>query len=223
MAVCHTIVTSKDPKDESKNILNSSSPDELALINGAKYSGIHFEERTGEGLIILKRDYRTVKYRLLNVIEFTSDRKRMTVIVRTPENKIKVICKGADAVLTPLLADNQRNRELIQKTMDHLYEYATIGLRTLMICEKQIDEVSYKEWHKVYESAKVAINNREAKIRSAVAQIEKDLELVGATAIEDMLQDEVGETIQSVKEAGVKFWMLTGDKLETAINIGFSC
>ena len=147
----------------------------------------------------------------------------MTVVVRTPENKIKVISKGADAVLTPLLADNQRNRELLPKTLEHLYDYATIGLRTLMICEKQIEERVYREWHKTYESAKVAINSRESKVKNAVAQLEKDFELVGATAIEDELQEEVGETIQAVKEAGVKFWMLTGDKLETAINIGFSC
>jgi magnesium-transporting ATPase (P-type) len=223
LAVCHTIVTSKDPKDESKNILNSSSPDELALINGAKYYGIEFEERTGDGAIIVKQNGIVKKYRLLNVIEFTSERKRMTVVVRTPENKIKVICKGADAVLAPLLAENQRNSNILPKTIDHLYDYATIGLRTLMICEKQIEERVYREWHKAYESAKVAINNREIKVKNAVAQIENEFELVGATAIEDQLQEEVGETISAVKEAGVKFWMLTGDKLETAINIGYSC
>lgn len=89
LAICHTIVTSKDPKDETKNILNSSSPDELSLINGAKYYGVNFVERTGNNRIVIKDMNEggvTKSYQLLNVIEFTSDRKRMTVIIRTPED-----------------------------------------------------------------------------------------------------------------------------------------
>ena len=92
-----------------------------------------------------------------------------------------------------------------------------------MIAEKTIDKHFYKQWSRTYDNAKVAINNKEQKMKSAVAEIENNFDLVGATAIEDELQEDVGDTIKSVKQAGIKFWMLTGDKLETAINIGFSC
>ena len=92
-----------------------------------------------------------------------------------------------------------------------------------MLVEKTITEQEYREWSRIYTRAKSSINNKEEKIAIAVAKLENNYELVGATAIEDQLQEEVGETIQTIKDAGIKFWMLTGDKIETAINIGFSC
>jgi phospholipid-transporting ATPase len=109
------------------------------------------------------------------------------------------------------------------RTVNDLYKYANIGLRTLMICQKTVDDQFYRSWAKRYEQAKSSINNQEQKVRSVVLEIENNFELLGATAIEDKLQEEVAETITTIKEAGIKFWMLTGDKLETAINIGFSC
>ena len=226
LAICHTIVSSKDPKDETKIVLNSSSPDELALINGAKYYGVKFVERTSSNQIIIRdrnEGGRLKQYQLLNVIEFTSDRKRMTVIVRTPQDQIKVLCKGADSALIPLLAMSSENLRVKEKTMGHLYDYAKDGLRTLMICEKTLDHSFYRNWQRTYENAKFSINNKDQKVRAAVAEIENNFNLLGATAIEDELQEEVGETISSIKQAGIKFWMLTGDKMETAINIGFSC
>ena len=111
LAICHTIVTSQDPKDETKFILNSSSPDELSLINGAKYYGKQFLERNIYNEIIIKNRHTGLDdtYKLLNVIEFTSDRKRMTVIVRDPDGNIQVMCKGADTILIPLLATDSHN------------------------------------------------------------------------------------------------------------------
>lgn len=86
-----------------------------------------------------------------------------------------------------------------------------------------MSEAEYREWSRLYDAAKSSINNKEEKIAAAVAKLENNYELVGATAIEDQLQEDVGETIQTIKDAGINFWMLTGDKIETAINIGFSC
>jgi len=159
----------------------------------------------------------------LNVIEFTSDRKRMTVVVQTPEGAIKVLSKGADSVLLPLLSPGQELEQLKEKTMRQLQQFAQEGLRTLVLVQKTIAEQEYREWSRLYEAAKSSINNKEEKIAAAVAKLENNYELIGATAIEDQLQDEVGETIETIKKAGINFWMLTGDKLETAINIGFSC
>ena len=124
-------------------MLNASSPDELSLINGAKYYGVKFVERSSGNLITIK-DFneggRLDKYQLLNVIEFTSERKRMTVVVKTPEGQIKVMCKGADSAIIPLLAPTSENIGVKEKTLGHLYDYAKDGLRTLMICEKTVDQ-----------------------------------------------------------------------------------
>lgn len=147
----------------------------------------------------------------------------MTVIVKAPNGEIRVLCKGADSVLTPLLADNWDNQETRAQTMEHLYDYAKDGLRTLMICERTISQSFYKSWVYKYEQAKVAINHKALKISNVVSEIERDFTLLGATAVEDRLQDKTIETIRSIREAGIKFWMMTGDCLETAVNVGFSC
>lgn len=148
----------------------------------------------------------------------------MTVIVRDNEtNKIMVLTKGADTILLPLIKDDEENNQMKQITTKHLQSYAEDGLRTLLLCHKTIDELEYREWAKLYDQAKCSIANKELKIKAAVAQLEHNFDLLGATAIEDQLQDDVGETITSIKKADIKFWMLTGDKMETAINIGYSC
>jgi magnesium-transporting ATPase (P-type) len=92
-----------------------------------------------------------------------------------------------------------------------------------MICERTISQSFYRSWVYKYEQAKTAINHKQLKILNVVSEIERDFNLLGATAIEDQLQDKAAETISAIKQAGIKFWMLTGDKLETAVNIGFAC
>jgi phospholipid-transporting ATPase len=101
-------------------------------------------------------------------------------------------------------------------------EYAQEGLRTLFLAEKFIDEETYSSWLKESNAAKLEINNREEKVAAVDEKIEIELELIGSTAIEDRLQDEVADTIQFMKKTGIKVWVLTGDKIETAINIGVS-
>lgn len=108
-------------------------------------------------------------------------------------------------------------------TWDHLIRYATTGLRTLLIAKRLIDKNEYESWAREYLDACSSIQNREDKMEKVQNQLEINLEIVGATAIEDKLQDQVGETINSLKQAGINIWVLTGDKIETAINIGYSC
>ena len=149
----------------------------------------------------------------------------MTVVVKNPEdNSILVLSKGADSILFPLLkpAVTAEEKRIREDTNNQLRTFAQVGLRTLILCEKRMDEASYRKWAKTYSRATGSIDDREAKIADAVKELECDFELTGATAIEDRLQDQVGETIAAVKEAGIAFWMLTGDKIDTAINIGFS-
>lgn len=100
LGVCHTVIV------EEKNghtIYNASSPDELALVNAAKFFGFAFQGRNEDNDIIINSPIGELKYRLLNVIEFTSARKRMSVVVRSPDGKITIMCKGADSIITPLL------------------------------------------------------------------------------------------------------------------------
>ena len=101
--------------------------------------------------------------------------------------------------------------------------YASIGLRTLVLVKRNISESEYKSWQEKYHAAQTSMQDREKKMEAVQELIEKDLELIAATAIEDKLQDEVGPTIANLKKAGIKVWVLTGDKIETAINIGYSC
>lgn len=86
-----------------------------------------------------------------------------------------------------------------------------------------IPESQYSTWNQEYNEACAALINREERMDELQEKIEINLELVAATAIEDKLQDDVAITINSLKDAGIKFWVLTGDKIETAINIGYSC
>ena len=101
-------------------------------------------------------------------------------------------------------------------------KFAEEGLRTLFLAEKTLDKKTYEEWNKKSQAAKLEIVNRDERVAEVDELIETDLELIGATAIEDRLQDEVADTIQFLKSAGIKVWVLTGDKIETAMNIGIS-
>ena len=108
-------------------------------------------------------------------------------------------------------------------TLDYIADYAKEGLRTLLIAQREIDPQVYMDWNKKYQLASTSLKDREEAINAVADIIEKGLTLIGSTAIEDKLQDDVADTISFIKAAGIKLWVLTGDKIETAINIGFSC
>ncbi|XP_036406934.1 probable phospholipid-transporting ATPase IA isoform X4 [Megalops cyprinoides] len=216
MAVCHTAVPERT---DGKIVYQASSPDEGALVRAARDLDFVFTGRTPNSVIIeaLGREER---YELLNVLEFTSSRKRMSVIMRTPAGKIRLYCKGADSVIYDRLAESSRYTDI---TLKHLEQFATEGLRTLCYAVADVSETSYQEWAEVYSRASTALQNRTLKLEESYELIEKNLQLLGATAIEDKLQDKVPETIETLMKADIKIWILTGDKQETAINIGHSC
>ncbi|KAK1175580.1 phospholipid-transporting ATPase IA isoform X2 [Acipenser oxyrinchus oxyrinchus] len=216
MAVCHTAVPERT---DDEIVYQAASPDEGALVRAAKNLGFVFSGRTPDAVIIeaLGQEER---YELLNVLEFTSTRKRMSVIVRTPTGRIRLYCKGADTVIYDRLADGSRYKEI---TLKHLEQFATEGLRTLCYAVCDISEAAYQDWLQLYHRASTALQNRVLKLEESYELIEKNLQLLGATAIEDKLQDKVPETIETLMKADIKIWILTGDKQETAINIGHSC
>lgn len=99
--------------------------------------------------------------------------------------------------------------------------YTNSGLRTLTLGWKTINDEEYDAWSHRYHEATLLITGRDEAIEKASAEIENDLHLLGATAIEDKLQDGVPEAIADLKRAGIKVWVATGDKLETAIGNTF--
>lgn len=318
----------------------AASPDELALAEAARDLGFVIADK--QNSVITIKTYpqgfdahpRTDQYEILDVVEFNSVRKRMSVVVRFPDGRVGVICKGADNIILELLknadlakrkareiflsaadrktqeaeivlqnkvsaelenrkslsslrglsidpaerigsidnivsrqesdisqiatkarqslhmqqnkrysldehndADTTQNSHaftpkdkllvneefLIEKTLEHIDEFSTEGLRTLLYSFRWLSNAEYEDWAEEYREAKIALTDRAQKVQEVGAKIEHSFELLGATAIEDKLQDGVSEAIDKIRRAGIKMWMLTGDKRETAINIGYSC
>ncbi|KAK9086110.1 hypothetical protein Sjap_026521 [Stephania japonica] len=146
----------------------------------------------------------------------------MSVIVRDENNEIFLFCKGADSIIYSRLAENGKSYK--KATTAHLSDYAEDGLRTLVFGYRKLEQEEYENWNQIFTKAKTTMGpEREELLESASEMIEKELILLGAVAIEDKLQKGVPECIDKLAQAGLKIWLLTGDKKETAINIGFAC
>lgn len=328
----------QETEDEDANITyQAASPDELALVQAARDLGFVVYNKENNHLHVktypegFNGPPKIEVYDILDVIEFTSNRKRMSAIVKFPDGRIAVFCKGADNVILEHLKNaalaKQKAREIalnskdrktqeaevvlqarlseeaphrpslgtlrtatsidmthiaavegavtredqgladvaakakkslqstqakrysidenmmedetatpipndklllndeyiLEKTLEHIEDFSTEGLRTLLYSFKWISADEYEVWAADYNDAKVSLHDRAQKIEDVGARIERDLTLLGATAIEDKLQEGVSQTIEKLRRAGIKLWMLTGDKRETAINIGYSC
>ncbi|RKP10485.1 hypothetical protein THASP1DRAFT_12761 [Thamnocephalis sphaerospora] len=226
LALCHTVIVERPDEDsgasESRIRYRAESPDEDALVSAARDVGFAFLGRRRNELIV---DIfgRTHNFELLNLLPFDSTRKRMSVIVRRPApwNDIVLYIKGADNVIFERLAPGQDT--LIAQTNVQLEGYSRDGLRVMLLGCKRIAQDDYDDWLRGYQAASTSMVGRDALLNACAEEIEQGLTLIGATAIEDKLQDEVPDVIASLRRAGIKVWVLTGDKLETAINIGYSC
>lgn len=336
IALCHTCLPETDEK--GKLGFQAASPDELALIEAARDLGLLMIDRPTDSikLQVTKPDGSVVMetYQVLDVIEFSSKRKRMSIIVRMPDGRLCVLCKGADNVIIERLKQHQlaeqtsanithrasrirsmeqdkalkrrstqdgfttsprasgaynrpgegwrasmyrRSNEIkrlsrtgdvgswlnrreteelpsprdsidqatpgfstgageygideslasneaavFQRCFEHVNDFASEGLRTLLYGYRYIDDKFYADWKQIHHEAETSLVDRQERIEEASELIEQKLELAGATAIEDKLQEGVPETIDKLRRASIKVWMLTGDKRETAINIGHS-
>ncbi|MCO5555633.1 hypothetical protein L7F22_009178 [Adiantum nelumboides] len=225
LAVCQTAIPEEDDNDRVQ--YEAESPDEGAFVVAAREFGFEFFKRSQTSVYLRELSNATGtmverEYKLLNLLEFNSTRKRMSVVVRDENNQIFVLCKGADSVIFERLC--KAGREYEETTKVHLAKYGDAGLRTLALAYRKLEEGTYTEWNDMFIKAKTTIGpDRDAKLDEAAEVIEKELMLVGATAVEDKLQKGVPECIDKLALAGLKLWVLTGDKMETAINIGFAC
>ena len=174
-----------------------------------------FRDRT---LISLQTPEGTrLEFEVLDIFPFTSESKRMGIVVReTTTNEITFLQKGADVVMAKIV---QRNDWLEEECANMARE----GLRTLVIGRKRMNEQAYRVFKDRYHEASIQLQNRNEAMAAVVAEfLERDLELLGLTGVEDKLQDEVKSTIELLRNAGIKIWMLTGDKIETATCIAIS-
>ncbi|KII85635.1 hypothetical protein PLICRDRAFT_115926 [Plicaturopsis crispa FD-325 SS-3] len=223
LALCHSVIADRpEPKTEPWRLeYKAESPDEAALVAAARDVGFPFLGKSKDGLEIEVMGQKE-RYTLLRLLEFNSTRKRMSAIVRNPEGKLILYCKGADSVIYERLA-RDHDPYIKEQTQKNMESFANNGLRTLCIAYRNLSEEEYLSWSRVYDAATSAVKDRDDEIDKANALIEHSLHILGATALEDKLQEGVPEAIELLHKAGIKLWILTGDKLQTAIEIGFSC
>lgn len=234
LAACNTVIPIPTPSRSSgctngllENVeaidYQGESPDEQALVSAASAYGYTLFERTS-GHIVIDINGEGLRLDVLGLHEFDSVRKRMSVVIRFPDNSVKVLVKGADSSMFNILAKDSKRNDLIRHiTQSHLSEYSSQGLRTLVVASRDLADEELKQWQHRYEDASTSLVDRASKLRQTAALIECDLTLLGATGIEDKLQDGVPEAIEALRQAGIKVWVLTGDKQDTAISIALSC
>ncbi|CAH0381708.1 unnamed protein product [Bemisia tabaci] len=215
LALCHTVMAENT---EDKLKYQAQSPDEETLVHAARNLGFVFLDRTPHSITIEVMG-RVEVHELLVILDFNNERKRMSVILKY-KNQITLYCKGSDNVIYERLKHIDK---LAETTREHLFMFASDGLRTLCIASRTISQPEYNEWKERHQAVVSSTENQAKRLDEIYDEIETDLELLGATGIEDKLQDGVPEVLRNLGSAGIHIWVLTGDKQETAINIGYSC
>lgn len=214
MALAHNVTPTMD--DNGQIQYQASSPDEVALVKFTESVGLTLYQRSLQVIRLRNPKNEFEEYEILNIFPFTSETKRMGIIVReNSTGKITLYMKGADVVMSRIV---QANDWLDEECGNMARE----GLRTLVFGKRDLSVKEYEEFAERYQKAKTSIQNRAMNVQSAVESLEHDLELIGITGVEDKLQDDVRRTLEMLRNAGIKIWMLTGDKIETATCIAIS-
>ncbi|KAK8486483.1 hypothetical protein V6N11_045144, partial [Hibiscus sabdariffa] len=217
MAICNTVIPMKSKTGAI--LYKAQSQDEDALVNAAAQLHMAYVNKNAN-ILEIRFNSSVIKYEVLETLEFTSDRKRMSVVVKDCQSgKIVLLSKGADEAILPYAYAGQQTRTFIEA----VEQYGQLGLRTLCLAWRELTEDEYQEWSLMFKEASSTLVDREWRIAEVCQRLEHDFEVLGVTAIEDRLQDGVPETIETLRKAGINFWMLTGDKQNTAIQIALSC
>jgi phospholipid-translocating ATPase len=209
LAICHNVTPLKDEKTNRRSY-QASSPDEIAIVKWTEILDIVLVHRD-RTFMRLKAGQQELSYRILHLFPFSSESKRMGIVVQNVENgEITFYQKGADVAMKKVV---QRNDWLEEECSNMARE----GLRTLVVGRKRLTPDVYQEFQKEHEAACISVHNRSEVIQSVISRyLENDVELLGITGVEDKLQDQVRTTLETLRNADIKIWMLTGDKVETA-------
>jgi len=218
MVLCNNVTPIKDDKNPDLLTYQASSPDEVALVKFAETLKMRLMARSDKEIIIKDSADHFEEFEILANFPFSSDTKRMGIILKNKKyGHIIYYLKGAENVMIKFV-----KKEYISFISENAENLATKGLRTLVLTQKIISENDFNEWNKEYKNALTAMENRKEKIAEVVSKLENNMDFLCVTGVEDLLQDEVATTIDNLRNAGMKVWMLTGDKVETATCISIS-
>ena len=217
MVLCNNVLPVKEKN--GKVTFQSSSPDEISLIEFAKKLDFIMKSRNDKEIEIQTSKGDLITFEIMVVFPFSSETKRMGIVLKNKSsNELTFYVKGAENKIMKFINDKQINN-IIERRCEDL---SNKGLRTLVLAQKEIEEQYFNSWKKKYDNACASMEDRKQNIEKVVSELENDMEFLCVTGVEDLLQDEINITIQSLRDAGMKIWMLTGDKKETAKCISIS-
>ncbi|KAM3721653.1 putative phospholipid-transporting ATPase tat-5 [Dirofilaria immitis] len=213
IALCHNVT----PTEENGQIsYQAASPDEIALVRWTEQVGVRLAQRDLTSMQLQLSNNQTKSFQILHLFPFTSETKRMGIIVKDEtSDEISLLMKGADTVLAGMVQYN----DWLEEECSNM---AREGLRTLVIAKKVLSMEQLADFEKHYHQAKMTVVDRNEHMASVLRRLQTDLQLICLTGVEDRLQDQVTTSLELLRNAGIKIWMLTGDKLETAICIAKS-
>eukprot|EP00756_Hemistasia_phaeocysticola_P006710 Hpha_TRINITY_DN13967_c0_g1::TRINITY_DN13967_c0_g1_i1::g.35385::m.35385/K14802/DRS2, ATP8A; phospholipid-transporting ATPase len=219
ISLCHNVV----PFEQGGGwTFEGASPDEVALVRCAGENGFLLTQRTSKNAVIEVNGTKH-NFDVLEELEFTPTRKMMSVVVRDGRKQIFVLTKGADSSVLTNLAKGELSEKDSVLLNTKLSGYGKLGLRTLVVAWRHISTEMFQDWHKRFVALQSSTIRTDEAVDQLCLELEANLTLAGVAAYEDKLQDGVPETIRFFVNAGVVVWMLTGDKLETGIEIGRTC
>ncbi|XP_066990964.2 probable phospholipid-transporting ATPase IIB isoform X4 [Anabrus simplex] len=197
-------------------VYQASSPDEVALVRWTEQVGLALVRRDLVSMQLRTPSGQIIAYTILQIFPFTSETKRMGIIVKENQTgEIVFYLKGADVVMSGIVQYN----DWLEEECGNM---AREGLRTLVVAKKSLTEEQYLDFESRYNAARMSVSDRVARVTAVIESLEREMELLCVTGVEDRLQDRVRPTLELLRNAGIKVWMLTGDKLETATCIAKS-
>lgn len=218
IALCHNVTPIHDPNQivDTKINYQASSPDEIALVSWTESVGLTLVERYTTTITLRTPHGSLMSFTVLQTFPFTSETKRMGIIVKDNQSgEITFYMKGADTVMSRIVLYN----DWLEEECGNM---AREGLRTLVVAKRSMTEEQYNEFETRHQAAKLSLSERAARVAAVVESLERDMELLSVTGVEDRLQENVKPSLELLRNAGIRIWMLTGDKLETAICIAQS-
>jgi phospholipid-transporting ATPase len=218
LALCHECNISEK---EGKEVYTGESPDEIELVRASAVQGFVNKKSTLTSVRRLTISQEVKEFEVLKFFEFSSERKRSSVIVRD-NGVIKLYTKGADVIISASLHKDNR-KDIHEQVKSYVNDFSLQGFRCLYVGMKIFDEEEYNTLCQELEAAGLNLDDKEEEVKKVTDKFENGVYLIGGTIVEDKLQDDVPETIRDLRLAGIKIWMITGDKIDTAYNIGLSC